>query len=183
MPRLVLRPMPQPADGGVCVGTLDGEPLVFYGRVATAGGREVEAKAIAPEILEAVDVAAREVFGPEWVQALALVTGLNPRTCQRDRIGRYGLPAPILRALGEAAAQDWPRVMGDLMLACARLLKTNGRANRSGLHPRHPAFAGPPVGNDLDVTMDVIAQQARRLVYRLVEERSEHRAPALDDDA
>ncbi|SFU94245.1 MULTISPECIES: hypothetical protein [unclassified Methylobacterium] len=182
MPRLVLRPMPQPADG-VCVGTLDGEPVTFHGRTATAGGREHEAKAIAPDILEAVDVAARDVFGPEWVQALALVTGLNPRTCQRDRIGRYGLPAPILRALGEAAAEPWPRVTGDMMLACARLLKTNDIRNSSGLRPRHPAFAGPPVGGDVDATMYVIAQQARALVYRLVAERSEHRAPALDGEA
>jgi hypothetical protein len=175
--------MLQPADG-VCVGVLDGEPLVFHGRVATAGGREVEAKSIAPEILEAVDVAAREVFGPEWVQALALVTGLNPRTCQRDRIGRYGLPAPILRALGEAAAEPWPRVTGDMMLACARLLKTNAPGNASTVHgERHPRFAGPPAGMPVDVTMDTIAEHARRLVYRLVEERSEHRAPALDDDA
>ncbi|CAO4164969.1 MULTISPECIES: hypothetical protein [Methylobacteriaceae] len=183
MPRLVLSPMPQPTDGGVCVGTLDGEPCTFHGRTATAGGREYEMKVISVDILEAVDVAAKAVFGPEWVQALALVTGLNPRTCQRDRIGRYGLPAPILRALGEAAAEPWPRVTGDMMLACARLLKTNAIGNRSGLHARHPAFAGPPVGHDVDATMHVIAQQARALVFRLVAERSEHRAPALDDDA
>lgn len=179
--RLVLRPMPQPSDDGVCVGTLDGEALTFHGRVATAGGRDVEAKGIAPEILEAVDAAAREVFGPEWVQALALVSGLNPRTCQRDRIGRFGLPAPILRALGEAAAEPWPRVTGDMMLACARLIKTNALGNDTMRGQRHPRFAGPPAGNPVDTAMDTIASHARSLVYRLVSERAEHRAPALDD--
>jgi hypothetical protein len=175
--------MTQPEDGGVCVGVLDGVPLTFHGRIATAGDREYEAKAIASEILEAVDAAAREVFGPEWVQALALVTGLNPRTCQRDRVGRYGLPAPVLRALGEAAFEPWPRVTGDLMLACARLIKTNAIENVSTLRgERHPRFAGPPAGNPVDVAMDTIAQHARALVRRLVSERAEHRAPTLDDD-
>lgn len=181
--RLILRPMTQPEDGGVCVGVLDGVPLTFHGRIATAGDREYEAKAIASDILEAVDVAAREVFGPEWVQALALVTGLNPRTCQRDRVGRYGLPAPVLRALGEAAFEPWPRVTGDLMLACARLIKTNAVENLGTLRgERHPRFAGPPAGSPVDVTMDTIAQHARVLVQRLVSERAEHRAPALEDD-
>lgn len=180
MPRLVLRPMPQLADGGVCVGTLDGVPIIFHGRVATTGGHEVEAKAIAPEILEAVDVAAKAVFGPEWVQALALVTSLNPRTCQRDRIGRYGLPAPILRALGEAAAFAWPRALGDVMLATSRLAKAAAG---------HGGYRAPPGGSVIPPDFDVSSQMAEtvergmRLVAWLARERSGHRAPALDDDA
>ena len=179
MPRLVLRPMPQPADG-VCVGTLDGEPVTFHGRTASAGGREHEAKAIAPDILEAVDVAARDVFGPEWVQALALVTGLNPRTCQRDRIGRYGLPAPILRALGEAAAYEWPRALGDVMLATSRLAKA-----AAGHGGRMAPPGGSVIPPDFDVSSEMAAtvERGMRLVAWLARERSGHRAPALDDEA
>ncbi|CAO4172510.1 hypothetical protein EEDFHM_02103 [Methylorubrum populi] len=180
MPRLVLTPMPQPTDGGICVGTLDGEPCTFYGRTATAGGREHEMKAISVDILEAVDVAAKAVFGPEWVQALALVTSLNPRTCQRDRIGRYGLPAPILRALGEAAAFQWPRALGDVMLATSRLAKV-----AAGHGGRRAPPGGSVIPPDFDVTsqMGETVERGMRLVAWLAQERSGHRAPALDDDA
>jgi hypothetical protein len=174
--------MKQPSDDGVCVGTFDGEPLTFHGRVAVIAGQEVEAKQIAGDILVAVDAAAREVFGPEWVQALALVSGLNPRTCQRDRIGKYGFPAQIMRVLAEAAAEPWPRVTGDMMLACARLIKTSNPGNTSTRSERDPRFAGPPAGIPVDQTMDMIAHHARSLVYRIISERAQHRAPALNDD-
>ncbi|MCJ2040849.1 hypothetical protein MKK55_18120 [Methylobacterium sp. J-059] len=176
---LVLQPMPQPADGGICVGLLDDAPCTFHGRVATVGGGEIEAKAIAAEILVAVENAARALFGPEWVQSLALVSGLNVRTCQRDRIGRYGLPAPVLRALGEGAAFPWARALGDVMLATARLAKT---VAGDGGRPRKPGEIGLPPVIDTDDQMAKTVAEAKRVVTWLAQQRAEHRAPAIEDE-
>lgn len=177
--RLVLQPMTQPADGGAAVGTFDGLPCVFHGRVATVGDQQYEAKEIATEILAAVEVSARAVFGPEWVQSLALVSGLNSRTVQRDRIGRFGLPAPILRALAEGAAFPHPRALGDVMQATARLAKAMAG---DGGRERPRGESGIPAVIDTDGPMLTTVKEAKRLVTWLAEQRSTHRAPALEGE-
>lgn len=183
MARLSLQPMPQPADGGTCVGHFDGLPCTFHGRIATVGDRQYESKEIAEDILAAVEEKARMVFGPEWIQCLALVTGLNLRTVQRDRIGRYGLPAHVLRALAEAAAEPWPRVTGDLMQATARLMKTNALGNLNAVGSEQNRYGGPPVGvGNVHLRLGQVADHACVLVERMAADRMTHRAPALADE-
>lgn len=121
--RIALKNMPQPSshDGGTCVGSLDDEPLIYRARVPSAGGREYEHAEIADALRDAVDECAERLWGSEWSGPLSVATGLNRRSCSKDRVWRYGLPAWVLRFLGEAAAQAFPRAVGDLMVGMARV--------------------------------------------------------------
>lgn len=56
--RIDLKPVSQPTDGGIAVGTVDGAPLVYYARVPTVRGRELAHIDIADALKEAVDEAA-----------------------------------------------------------------------------------------------------------------------------
>lgn len=116
--RIELKPMPAPAEG-VAVGTLDGRPLVYVGRTAHVDGQPLPHGDIAEALADAVDRAASEVLGGEWSKPLALVTGLNPRTVNRDRIRQWGLPVWVLTMLGQAAAHELPRALGHAMQAAA----------------------------------------------------------------
>jgi hypothetical protein len=165
-----LMAMEQTGDG-ICVGTVDGLPLFFQGRTALIGDAEFEMKDISQPLLQAVDEASRAVFGPEWVQALALVSGLNSRTCQRDRIGRYGLPAPILRMLGEASSSSHPKATGACMLAAAHLMRSVGRE-----------VAPECVAEAMRAAMPEVLGFSLDLVETLASERRAHRAPALDGE-
>lgn len=114
--RIELKPMPAAAEG-VAVGTLDGRPLVYVGRTAHVDGQPLSHGDIAEALADAVDRAASELLGGEWSKPLALVTGLNPRTCNRDRIRQWGLPAWVLVMLGQATQQYQPRALGHMMQA------------------------------------------------------------------
>jgi hypothetical protein len=107
------------APGGV--GTLDGRPLVYDGRTPTVDGHVRPQSQIGDALLTAVDEACTVAWGVEWSKPLSVVTGLNQRTCSRDRVARWGLPAWVLRMLGEVASAPNPRAMGDFLLGVARL--------------------------------------------------------------
>lgn len=129
--RIELKPMPAPAEG-VAVGTLDGRPLVYVGRTAHVDGQSLPHGDIADALADAVDRAASEVLGGEWSKPLALVTGLNPRTCNRDRIGQWGLPTWVLVMLGQAAAHEMPRALGHAMQAAAIIHRQTEARPRPG---------------------------------------------------
>ncbi|GJD66484.1 hypothetical protein [Methylobacterium frigidaeris] len=119
--RIELLPIDEGLYDGVAVGTLDGEPLVYVERTAHVRGQRLAHKDIALALVDAVDVAASRVLGPEWSKPLAMVTGLNQRTCNRDRIERWGLPPWVLVLLARAAASEHPRALGHMLMACASL--------------------------------------------------------------
>lgn len=116
-----LTPIDEGLHDGVAVGTLDGEPLVYVERTAHVRGQRLAHGDIAEALIEAVDAAASRVLGPEWSKPLAAVTGLNQRTCNRDRIRQWGLPPWVLVLLARAAASEHPRAMGHMLLAVASL--------------------------------------------------------------
>jgi hypothetical protein len=118
--KIDLKPMPESREGLV-VGTLDGAPLVFQGRKPVAADRVYEHSEIQQALLDAVDEAAGALFGSEWPRPLSIVTGLNARSCAKDRVWKYGLPAWVLVLLGKAAAHDSPRALGDILLGVARI--------------------------------------------------------------
>ncbi len=123
MPRLVLCPMPQPTRG-VCIGTYEGQPLIYYGRNYVAGDRGLTQAEIGEELVEAVDDAASRVLGHEWVTSLARLMQLNRRTTSKDRIAKFGLPEYALLFLGEAAAHDHPRALGHALLCVVEIQET-----------------------------------------------------------
>lgn len=98
-----------------------GLPVLSYdGRRPLVGGVPVgTTEEFRAEMLDAIEEASKRVFGAEWIGHLANVTGLTPRSCQRDRIGKSGLPAPVLHLLARANAHPMPRALGYLMLAVA----------------------------------------------------------------
>lgn len=152
---------------GVAVGLLDGRPLVYVDRRAHVDGRELAHGDIAVALVEAVNVAASRILGPEWSKPLAAVTGLNARTCNRDRIERWGLPPWVLVLLARGAAVEHPRALGHMLLAVASL--------RGGL-------AELKHGNRVDA---VVGKKARALVEdasELVEwARKQRRLPGSQD--
>ncbi|MBK3398514.1 MULTISPECIES: hypothetical protein [Methylobacterium] len=121
--RIVLRPdIESPVPGALCVGTADGQPLSYVGRVPHIGTEPVEHAEIARALADAVDEAASAVFGGEWSTDLARVTALNRRTVTHDRIMKYGLPPWALVLVGRAAADPCPRARGFYLLGNAELI-------------------------------------------------------------
>ncbi|MGU3449812.1 hypothetical protein [Methylobacterium sp. 391_Methyba4] len=116
-----LVPLDEGLHDGTAVGLLDGRPLVYVDRRAHVDGRQLAHGDIAEALIEAVDVAASRILGPEWSKPLAAVTGLNARTCNRDRIRQWGLPPWVLVLLAKGAASEHPRAMGHMLMAVASL--------------------------------------------------------------
>jgi hypothetical protein len=163
-----------PVPGGVCVGIIDGQPLSFVGRQPYRGTEPLDQREVSDSMVSAVDAAAKAIFGDLWVQDLATVTGLNPRTCQRDRIGKYGLPLPAMLLLGTAASHESPRALGYIMLALAELrlqYRPYRRENNLGFD-----------FGDLDPTIHTITDYAIRLLTKIALMRAEHQAPKLKDE-
>lgn len=94
--------------------------LSYDGRRPLVDGVPIDTdEAFRGEMLDAIEEAAKRVFGAEWIGHVAVVTGLTPRSCQRDRIGKSGLPAPVLQLLARANAHPMPRALGFALLAVA----------------------------------------------------------------
>lgn len=119
--QIELVPIDEGLYDGTAVGLLDGQPLVYVERTAHVGGQALAHGDIAEALVEAVNVAASRILGPEWSKPLAAVTGLNARTCNRDRIQRWGLPPWVLVLLARGAASEHPRAMGHMLMAVASL--------------------------------------------------------------
>lgn len=98
-----------------------GLPVLTYdGRRPLVNGVPVDTdEAFRADMLDAIEQAAQRVLGAEWIGHLAMITGLTPRSCQRDRIGKSGLPAPVLQLLARSCAHPMPRALGFTMLAVA----------------------------------------------------------------
>ena len=114
--RVVLMPMP-PDEAGTAVGTFDGRPLVFVGRMPTVGGVAVDRASLWPAVADALDVAASKAFGNEWITSLARVAGVSTRTLARDRVVRFGVHPDVLVRAGVLATSDNPRALGQFSLA------------------------------------------------------------------
>lgn len=112
---------------GTAVGRIDGQPLSYVGRVPHVAGQPSTHAEIAQALADAVDVAAKRLFGAEWASDLATVTTLNRRTTTHDRIVKFGLPPWVLVVLGRAAAVRDARAVGYHMLALASLRDSAGR--------------------------------------------------------
>lgn len=108
------------------VGLIDDKPLAYVGQFAYAGNEQLAHATIAQDLLDAIDDALTPIFGGDWPHPLHVVTGLNARATQRDRIFKQGLPPAILAFVGSASklaqAVEPPRAAGDLMLAAARMM-------------------------------------------------------------
>jgi hypothetical protein len=174
--RIELKPMPD-TDAGIAVGTLDGQPLVYDGRTPIVGGQPVEHREIASALVDAVDEAATSIFGPEWVKDLSHVTALNVRTCQRDRIFKYGFPATGLKTLAQAAAFEEPRALGYLMLAVATMYE--------GYGPAGALFQTPP---DAPGTKEAVSGRSQEYLGRALDmvdwlrvRKAQHQAPKRED--
>ena len=125
--KIDFRPMDQPADAeGVCVGTLDGQPLVIRDRRLFAGGGEYDQAAASNAYVEAVDRAASEIFGSEWVSPLARLMQINRRSTAKDRIAKFGLPTYVLLFLGEASHHQYPRALGHFLLGVEVIQTAHG---------------------------------------------------------
>ncbi len=163
--RVVLAPVPDHPDA---VGTVDGLPLTFEGRVPHVGGRPVELADIGEALADAVEAAAGAVFGGDYVNSLARASGLNRRTVTRDRVMRNGLPAWALRFLGRAAAYEHPRAMGYLLQAAAEMTERGVLAQGGalpGVRPRDRddlAFIAR-LGLEEALALVAVAREARRL--------------------
>lgn len=97
-----------------------GAVLSYDGRQPLIDGRPVQHEDIAEALWEAIDTAARRLFGPrEWSSDLSAITGMNARSMMRGRILTHGLPPAILALLGRAGSSRSPRALGHLMLAVA----------------------------------------------------------------
>lgn len=116
-----LLPMPQPTDGGITVGTINGRPLTYYARVPYADGIELSHAQISDALREAVEECCEGLWGSEWSGPLSVASGLNRRACSKDRVWKYGLPAWTLRFIGEAASHPFRRAVGDFICGIARL--------------------------------------------------------------
>lgn len=174
--RIDLRPMPQPRDGGICVGLLDGDPLTYHARVPTVGGRELIHADIADAMKEAVDEAAEALWGSEWSGPLSVATGLNRRSCSKDRVWKFGLPAWALRFLGSAYRQPNARAVGDFLCGLARAydgdaLKKGGVIARSA-----------PSREDLVREANERLLQAVDLLHTMRRARTEAQSRGRDDE-
>ncbi|MCJ2053558.1 hypothetical protein [Methylobacterium sp. J-070] len=123
--KIDLKPMPQPADG-VCVGVADGEPLTYRGRDLYAGDRLVTMEEVGVDLMRAVDRAATEVLGHEWVNPLSRLLQINRRSTAKDRIVRFGLPEYALRFLAEASHHPHPRALGHALLCVEAIQDAHG---------------------------------------------------------
>jgi hypothetical protein len=117
--RVVLAPIPEHPDA---VGTVDGEPLTYEGRVPYVGGRPVEHADLAEDLAAAIEGCATALWGSDFTNSLARVSDLNRRTVTPDRFARNGLPTWLLRLLGRAAATTSPRATGHMLLAACELV-------------------------------------------------------------
>lgn len=150
--RIDLKPVSQPTDGGIAVGTVDGAPLVYYARVPTVGGRELAHADIADALKEAVDEAAEALWGSEWSGPLSVATGLNRRSCSKDRVWKFGLPPWALRFLGAAYRQPNPRAVGDFLCGLARAYDSDALKK------------GGPVARSAPTREELIAEAQARLL-------------------
>lgn len=123
--KIVLKPMPQPDDGGVCIGTLDGVPLTYRDRALHAGDRVVTMEQVGSAYVDAVDDAATRVLGHEWVSSLARLMQINKRSTSRDRIAKFGLPEYVCIFLAEAAAHPHPRALGHALQCVEEIQEAN----------------------------------------------------------
>lgn len=140
--KIVLKPMHEMPEG-ICVGTLDGFPLIYVGRTAHVDGRALPHGEIAEALVEAVDLAATQILGGEWSKPLALVTGLNARTCNRDRIRQWGLPPWVLVLLGRAAAHQHARALGHILQGVAMIYGDVGPFSDEEKRHRHGEITDP----------------------------------------
>jgi hypothetical protein len=170
--RIELKPMPERTDGLV-VGTLDGAPLVFQGRKPLVGDRVFEHHEVQQALLDAVDEAAGALFGSEWPRPLSIVTGLNARSCAKDRVWKYGLPGWVLVLLGRAAAHDSPRALGDILLGVARI-RDNYLSGTTvpGTSPRDRDAIAGHAWRVLNEALDTVAWvRERRAEHRVSNEK------------
>ena len=151
--RIELVPIPEGLHAGIAVGLLDGEPLVYEERTARVRGRPLQHGEIADALIEAVDVAATKVLGPDWSKPLAAITGLNPRTCSRDRIRQWGLPPWVLVMLARAAATEHPRALGHMLLGVSSL---RGGVTELKHGPRTDAIVGKQARAVVEDASDMI---------------------------
>ncbi len=169
--RIELHPGIQFPDG-VSVGTLDGAPLVYRGRIPYVAGRPYRQAEIAPALAEAVDVAATAVFGSEWSTDLSKVTGLSRRTCGRDRIVRFGIPSWVLVLLGRMASHGCPRGLGYALLSVAEI--HGGGPYTKGIFDHSRTTAGKDRGT-AETFARLSLEEAIVLVNLAKDERSRHR--------
>jgi hypothetical protein len=163
--RVVLRPVPEHPEA---VGTVDGAPLTYEGRVLHVGGRPIEHATIAEALSDAVEVAAGAVFGGDYVNPMARATGLNRRTVTRDRVLRNGLPPWALAFLGRAAAYEHPRAMGYMLQAAAEMSERGGLAQGDalpGVRPRDRVDLAVVARLGLEEALELVAvaRDAKRL--------------------
>jgi len=170
--KIVLKPMPDRPDGLV-VGTLDGAPLVFQGRKPFVGDRVFEHQEIQQALLDAVDEAASALFGSEWPRPLSIVTGLNARSCAKDRVWKYGLPGWVLILLGKAASHDSPRALGDILIGVARIRDNHLTATTvPATSPRDRDAIAGHAWRVLNDALDTVAWvRERRAEYRVSKEK------------
>lgn len=159
MARIVLRPMPQP-DDGVCIGTYDDVPLVMTGRAYRAGDVAISQEALGEDLVEAVDDAATQVLGHEWVTSLARLMQINRRSTSRDRIAKFGLPEYVLRFLADAAAHVHPRALGHALLCVEAIQEANTRSQYT---------TGRPANIDL-INRDLEIRETMRSAMSVVDE-------------
>ncbi|MCJ2046342.1 hypothetical protein MKK58_17645 [Methylobacterium sp. J-078] len=169
--KIVLCPMDQPSDGeGFCIGTLDGHPLIVHDRKLYASGREYEHGAVANAYVEAVDRAASEVFGSDWVTPLARLMQINKRSTAKDRIAKFGLPNYVLQFLAKASTYPVPRALGYALLCVEEAQET--------MSVTHRAPTGRPLEVDVQVRSQVVRSvvlQATDLVDNILSERAAFR--------
>ncbi len=134
MSRIVLKPMPQPAEG-CCIGTYEGRPLVMLDRSYLADGVLLSQEAIGEDLVEAVDAAATRVLGHEWVSSLARLMQINRRSTSKDRIARFGLPEYVLLFLAQASAHSHPRALGHALLCVVELQEAHTTASHTSGRP------------------------------------------------
>ncbi len=175
MPRLELRPMPQPPKG-TCIGTLDNEPIVLVGREYHVGDRVLTQAEIGNALVDAVDAAATRVLGSEWVTSLARLMQINRRTTSKDRVAKFGLPDYVLTSLAEAAAHAHPRALGHALMCVVELQD----AHTTAAHE-----TGRPAAVDVIERNLAAATTLRRALYVLDEVLAERetfrrRKEALD---
>lgn len=164
--KIVLQPMPQPPKG-VCIGTLDGEPLTVLGRVYLAGGRELSHDEVGSALVDAVDEAATKVLGHEWVTSLARLMQLNKRSTSRDRVAKFGLPDYVLAHLAQMAAHPQPRALGHALL-CVEAIQ--------GEHTTASHASGRPAMVDVIERNEAASKTLRRALFVLDEVLDEREA-------
>ncbi len=158
--KIVLQPMPQPDDGGVCIGTLDGVPLTYRGQDLYAGDRHVTMQEAGSAFVDAVNEAATAVLGHEWVTSLARLMQLNKRSTSRDRIAKFGLPEYVCRFLAVASTHPYPRALGHALLCVEAIQEAHTTARYTSGRPSQIDLAG----RDMD------AQETMRRALAAVDE-------------